>query len=401
VTRDSSNTSDRINHLAMADSYLPHSGGSRVYYANLYKNLLSAYPDTVTLLTKKVPGWEEFDREASTDRFRIVRRFGPLPNWRYEQLPKAIPQFLQASGTMLVGHFDCLHCCDLFPQAFNGVFLRKIFRVPLLIFCHGDEISQTDRRRHQPEVRNFIYSQADAIVAANQFAWDGLKRIGVPVSRVHKLTPGVDRERFHPVPPNPELIQKHGLAGKKVILTVARLVPRKGHKVVLEALPKVLREVKNLRYLVAGEGPEKPRLEHQAKDLSICDAVIFLGDVPHDRIREYYSICDVFVMINRLESQGDVESFGMVFTEAGAMGKPVIGGRSGGTAESILDGETGFLTDPDSSEEVAQRLRQLLTNDYLAQEMGTKGLRRVIDEFNWESRGRALRKITEHVVRAS
>lgn len=401
MTRDSSDTAGRIHHLVMADSYLPHSGGSRVYYANLFKNLLLAYPDTITLLTTKVPGWEKFDRATNTDRLRIVRRFRPLPNWRYAQLPRAIPQFLQASGTMLAGHFDCLHCCDLFAQAFNGVFLRKIFRVPLIIYCHGDEISQTDRRHHQPKVRNFIYHQADAIVAANQFARDGLTRIGIPASIVHKLTPGVDRQRFHPGPPNPELIQKHGLAGKKVVLTVARLVPRKGHRVVLEALPKVLREVKDLRYLIAGEGPEKPRLERQAKDLGISDAVIFLGDVPHDRICEYYNLCDVFVMINRLESQGDVESFGMVFTEAGAMGKPVIGGRSGGTAESILEGETGFISDPDRAEEVAERLRQLLTNDYLAREMGAKGLRRVVDEFNWESRGHALRKITEHLVRAS
>lgn len=398
MNAETSDSTRRIKHLVMADSYLPHSGGSRVYYANLFANLLLASPDTVTLLTKKVPGWQEYDRVASTDRFQIVRKFKPLPNWRYEQLPKAIPQFLHAASTLLTKRFDVLHCGDLFPQAFNGVFLSKIFRVPLVIFCHGDEISQTDRRRHQPKVRNFIYRQADAIVAANQFAADGLLRIGIPADRIHKLTPGVNRDHFHPDPPNSELIEKHGLAGKKVLLTVARLVPRKGHKVVLEALPKVLRQVKDLRYLIAGDGPEKSRLEQQAKDLGISESVVFLGDVSHDKICEYYNVCDVFLMINRMEAQGDVESFGMVFTEANAMGKPVIGGRSGGTAEAVLEGETGFLVDPDSSDEVAERLCQLLLNENLRRGMGAKGLRRVEDEFNWESRGVNLRRITEEIV---
>src|SRR5229473_7043085 len=85
-----------INYLVTADSYLPHSGGSRVYYANLYRHLLCAYPDTITLVTKKVPGWQEFDRRESTERFRIRRQFHPLPNWRYSQLPKAIPQFMHS-----------------------------------------------------------------------------------------------------------------------------------------------------------------------------------------------------------------------------------------------------------------------------------------------------------------
>jgi len=363
--------------------------------------LLSAYPDVVTLLTKKVPGWQEFDRHESSERFRIIRRFQPLPNWRYEQLPKALPQFLHAGGIMFAGKYDCLHCGDLFPQGLNGVFLRRIFNVPLLVFCHGEEITQIDSRRYQPKVRDFIFHHADAVIAANQFACDGLARIGIDSSRVHKITPGVNREEFHPKPPSLALIQEHKLSGKKVILTVSRLVPRKGHKAVLQALPIVQRQVKDLVYLIAGEGPERSHLEEMAKELGISDSVIFLGSVMQERLTEYYSLCDVFVMTNRMESGGDAEGFGMVFTEANAMGKPVIGGRSGGAAEAIVEGQTGFLVDPDNSDEIARRLCLLLMNDQFAREMGAKGQRRVEEEFNWESRGNALRKITEDLVRAS
>jgi len=389
---------ERISHLVTTDSYLPHSGGSRVYYANLYKNLLLHYPDEVTLLTKKVPGWQEYDRRESTERFRIRRRFHPLPSWKYAQLPKALPQLVSAAGTIISGEYDCLHCGDLFPQAFNGIFLRKIFHLPLIIFCHGDEISQTDKRRYQPRVRNLIYRNADAIIAANQFAYERLVRIGIPEARIHKLTPGVDLEDFHPGPRNPELIERYGLAGKKVLLTVARLVPRKGHRIVLQSLPKILRETPNLKYLVVGEGPEKARLEEMVRELGLSDVVTFVGDVVHGQIREFYNLCDAFIMVNRVDAGGDVESFGMVFTEANAMGKPVVGGRSGGTVEAVLEGETGFLVDPDSADEVAKRLLLLLNSEELSERMGSAGLRRVLAEFRWVTRAHALRQISAELV---
>ena len=389
---------DRIHHLVTADSYLPHSGGSRVYYASLYKHLVAQYPDTVTLLTKKVPGWREYDRRESNEQFRIRRRFRPLPDWKYWQWPKAIPQLAHAAVAALGGHYDCLHCGDLFPQAFNGVALKKMFKLPLVIFCHGDEISQTDQRRYQPRVRNAIYRHADAIIAANQFACDGLLRIGIPQERIHKLTPGVELENFQPRPKRADLIERYGLAGKKVLLTVARLVPRKGHRIVLEALPRVLSQVPDLKYVIAGEGPEKANLQTLARELGVQHAVVFAGDVAHDRICDFYNLCDVFIMVNRLDSGGDVESFGMVFTEANAVGKPVIGGRSGGTAEAVIPGQTGFLVDPSSADDVAARLQMLLQNEALCQRMGAAGRERVQLEFNWSTRAQALHEITAELV---
>ncbi|MBZ5523675.1 MAG: glycosyltransferase family 4 protein [Acidobacteriia bacterium] len=387
-----------IRYLVTADSFLPHSGGSRVYYADLYKSLLAQYPDTMTVLTRKVPGWKEFDRHETRPGFHIKRLFKPLSNWKYWQLPKAIPQLAWEAAHAISGNYDCLHCGDLFPQGLNGVALRRLSGLPMLMFCHGDEISQTDRRRYQPRLRDFIYRHADVIIAANQFAYDGLVRIGIPGNRLHKLTPGVNFEQFHPAPPRRDLIERYGLQGAKVLLTVARMVPRKGHKIVLDALPKVIREVPNLRYLIAGDGPEKENLQEQARHLGIQDAVIFAGDIPHDEVCDFYNLCDVFIMANRLEAGGDVESFGMVFTEANAVGKPVIGGRSGGTAEAVLDGKTGFLADPGNADEIADRLLLLLKNEDLAKRMGSAGLARVRAEFSWSKRAQAVREISAEMV---
>ncbi len=160
----------------------------------------------------------------------------------------------------------------------------------------------------------------------------------------------------------------------------------------------MLKFIPELRYLIAGEGPEKANLQNMVRELGLQEVVSFIGDVPHGQIGDVYNLCDVFIMANRLEAGGDVESFGMVFTEANASGKPVIGGKSGGTAEAVLDGTTGFLVDPESPEQVAEKLISLLQNDSLRIRMGTAGLQRVQTEFNWKSRAQSLRQITAELV---
>ena len=98
---------------------------------------------------------------------------------------------------------------------------------------------------------------------------------------------------------------------------------------------------------------------------------------------------------------GDVEGFGMVFLEANAAGKPVIGGRSGGTSEAILDGETGFLVDPSEDRELRDALRTLLNDDKLRQAIGAAGLRRARNDFSWDTRASTVQKISRIVANSS
>jgi phosphatidylinositol alpha-1,6-mannosyltransferase len=98
---------------------------------------------------------------------------------------------------------------------------------------------------------------------------------------------------------------------------------------------------------------------------------------------------------------GDVEGFGMVFLEANAAGKPVIGGRSGGTSEAILDGQTGFLVDPSEDQELRDALQTLLNDDKLRQTMGAAGLLRARTDFSWDTRASAVLEISRAVANAS
>jgi phosphatidylinositol alpha-1,6-mannosyltransferase len=383
--------------LLITDSFLPHAGGSRVYYHNVYRRVATRSSDRVVVLTKKVPGWKEFDAKESTPSFRIVRRFEPIPNYKPRQLPKGFLTLFEGLRLLATERPDIIHAGDLFPPGLSALAIKKMLGVPYVVYCHGEEITQIDFRRHQPKVRNQIYRQADGIVAASSFAQQNLLRIGISPDRVRQITPGVDCERFQPLPKNAELVRQYGLEGKRVLLTVARLVKRKGHAIVLDAVAKLAPKMRDLRYLIVGEGPEREQLERQCGALGIAENVIFAGHTPDELLVDFYNLCDAFIMINR-ESRGDVEGFGMVFLEANAAGRPVIGGHSGGAAQAVVQGVTGLLVNPDSPEEAAAAIEQLMKDEAMRRRMSETGLRRARQEFSWDSRSDALREFNLEVL---
>jgi phosphatidylinositol alpha-1,6-mannosyltransferase len=116
--------------------------------------------------------------------------------------------------------------------------------------------------------------------------------------------------------------------------------------------------------------------------------VIFVGYVHDDQLPKYYNLCDIFVLPNRVTVKsalkGDYEGFGIVFLEASACGKPVIGGRSGGVTDAILDGLTGYLVDPLSSEDIASVIKRLIDDHALREKMGDAGRDWVVKNFDWK-----------------
>jgi len=386
-----------MNLVLMSDSFLPHAGGSRVYYYNLYRHLTEQFPDQVTVLTKKVPGWKKFDQQASGEGFRIIRRSRPLPNWKYHQLPKIIFPLAQAFRFVRSHAVDLVHVGDLFPQGVIAMGLRKTYGTPYLVYCHGEEITQTDHRRYQPRLRDSIYKSADAVIAANEFARENLIRIGVAQDNIFKIAPGVDSERFSPRAPSADLVRKLGLGGKTILLSVGRLVARKGHDRVLQALARIRHRLSPFLYLIAGEGPERASILSLAAQLGLSQHVTLLGKVVDEQLPDIYNLCDIFVLANR-EVEGDLEGFGLVFLEANACGKPVLGCRSGGTSEAVVDNVTGMLADGENADDLAGALELLISNSELRRRMGMAGRRRAEEEFSWQSRAVLLHEVCGTVL---
>ena len=143
-----------------------------------------------------------------------------------------------------------------------------------------------------------------------------------------------------------------GWGERRVVLTVGRLQKRKGHDMMIRALPAIRRAVPDVLYAIVGDGEERAALEQLAEQEGVRQSVQFLGEVDDETLVRCYQQCDLFALPNR-QVGGDIEGFGMVLLEAQACGRPVLAGASGGTAETMRVPETGRVVPCDRPQELA------------------------------------------------
>jgi phosphatidylinositol alpha-1,6-mannosyltransferase len=197
---------------------------------------------------------------------------------------------------------------------------------------------------------------------------------------------GVDPDRYRPVDGG-RLRSELGLGNRPVVLTLARLVSSKGHDLVIRALAELRRRIPDATYLVGGTGGENYTefLRALAESCGVSKAVRFLGYVASEDLPALYSASNVYVMPSRaLEGNSNFEGFGITYLEANACGVPVIGADSGGVADAVLDGRTGFLVPPNDVPALADRMYRLLADPDLARRMGAAGRERILREFTWD-----------------
>ena len=177
--------------------------------------------------------------------------------------------------------------------------------------------------------------------------------------------------------------QRHGWSDRRVILTIARLVERKGHDMIIRSLSEIAQAVPNVFYAIAGSGPHREALERLVASEGVGDRVQFLGFVPENDLASLYGAADLFAMVSReIPDLGDVEGFGIVFLEANAAGTVVLAGRSGGIADAVEDGRSGILVDPESVSDIAAATARLLLSDRVASELINYGGERVRRHFD-------------------
>ncbi|MFN2560164.1 MAG: glycosyltransferase family 4 protein [Jatrophihabitans sp.] len=200
-----------------------------------------------------------------------------------------------------------------------------------------------------------------------------------------QLTPGVDIDVFHPGVDGTAVRARHGLTGRRVIVCVSRLVPRKGQDTLIHALPAVRRQLPDAMLLLVGGGTYRDELETLAGSLGVADAVTFAGGIAHDELPAHYAAGDVFAMPCRTRRGGlDVEGLGIVYLEASASGLPVLVGDSGGAPDAVRDGETGYFVDGRDVPAVAARLTELLLDAGLRNRLGTAGRAWMQRDWRWE-----------------
>jgi phosphatidylinositol alpha-1,6-mannosyltransferase len=264
-------------------------------------------------------------------------------------------------------------------------------RVPVVLSVHELRRKRRDRGRlgGWRAKRHYGLQQAARITVNSEDTRTRLLALGVPDARLAVVHPGVDITHFAPDPEAGRRAREQlGLVGKRVLLTVARLAAHKGQQRVIEALARLREPVPNLVYVVVGQGRTRKALERHAAQLGVADRVYFTGLVPD--VRCYYQACDVFVMVSeRADERAKAgEGFGITYVEAGACGKPVVASASGGGAEIVVDGATGYVVDPQDETRLETVLAELLTDPEQAQKLGEQARQRV-QRYDW-NRGLAV-----------
>lgn len=237
-----------------------------------------------------------------------------------------------------------LICChvDIAPLA---LFFKRFFYLKYAVLTHGTDVWYLKKGIKLEGLKN-----ADTILTVSAHTKNKLIANNISECKIELLKDTIDTSFFHPKPINNKLVASLGLENKRILLTVGRTRSDeryKGHDTMLRVMERLGSEYV---WLVIGTGADLPRLKLKAEKLGIINKTRFLGNVTREVLVDYYNLCDCFVM----PSKG--EGFGIVFLEALACGKPVVGGNKDGSREPLMDGKLGFLVNPDNVEETARAI---------------------------------------------
>jgi phosphatidylinositol alpha-1,6-mannosyltransferase len=366
--------------LLYTHEFPPFAGGAGIYTANLAVGL-GKFGHDVTVLS---PVYEEssvdWDKKQA---YRVIRMRLP----RQSKL-RLLLGFLYLAMNWIHLRPDII-CVTEANAQISAALVSLFLPLRYSITVHGSEIiwhfkkGQRIKDKLLSFLMRYFFSKAKSIICGSRLTQEALLQALPDLhKRITVVHYGIDLGRFKVV--SSEEVEKHRRAldlRRPILLTVARLIPEKGHDIVLKALSKIVGEVPDIKYLIVGTGPDRERLEAITKELSLEKNVRFIGKVPDRDLGTYYASCDVFIMISRSGSRR-VEGFGLVYAEAGAYNKPVIAGRSGGVPEAVKDGYNGILVNPLNESEVEIAIRRFLSDPDLAQGMGSNGRKHVECEFN-------------------
>ena len=231
-----------------------------------------------------------------------------------------------------------------------------------------------------------IGSTVDVLTYLGEFTRNAISQgLTAPAKRAMvKIAPGIDVEHFLPTDAS-ALRKSLGLTEKKVIVSVGRLVHRKGQDRLIEAMPEILKTLSNAHLLLVGEGPHRDHLQKLIQKHRLEGSVTLIGRIDYKDLPLYICVGDIFAMPSRSRLMGlEVEGLGIVYLEASACGLPVLAGNSGGAPDAVVQNETGLVVNGTDKKEIADAAIELLTKVDLSKKMGTAGRQWIVENWRWE-----------------
>lgn len=357
-----------MTHLLVTNDFPPKIGGIQTLLWELWRRL---DPSTFAVLTTPHADAAEWD---AAQPFRVERTRDPvlLP---HPGLVRRIDALAEEIGA------DTVVLDPALPLGLIGPHLSR----PYDVLLHGAEVTVPGRLPGSRLALRRVLLGARRLVAFGGYpAAEGERAAGRPLP-LTVVPCGIDSSRFRPLEPaeRSEVRARLGLDDGPLVLSLSRLVPRKGMDVLIDAAARLAPRLDGLQVAIAGSGRDRDRLE---KRVAATGApVTFLGRVPEEDLALVHGAADVYAMLCRSRWAGlEQEGFGIVFLEAAAAGVPQVAGDSGGASEAVVDGETGLVVDPTDVDAVASALERLLSDVELRDRMGAAGRTRAVEQFDYD-----------------
>ena len=362
-------------HLLVTNDFPPKIGGIQNYLWELWRRLP---PESVTVLTTPYRGAAAFDADAP---MRIVRTREPvlLPHWGLAQRIRSLANEVGAEMVLLD---------PALPLGALGPRLGLSYGVVL----HGAEVAIPSRLAGLSRLMAHVLRSASLIISAGGYAAAEAERCVGSALPIVEVPPGVDTERFVPRDPDERrsIRARYGFDDGPLVVSLSRLVPRKGFDAVIAAVGELAPSHRGLALAVAGAGRDRARLERLAQGSGAT--IRFLGRVDAEALPGVMAMGDIFAAPCRSRWAGlEQEGFGIVFAEAAACGVAAVAGRSGGSHEAVRHGQTGLIVDrPHEETEVADAISRLLSDRVLRSEMGTAARAAAAEHFAYDTLAQRL-----------
>jgi glycosyltransferase involved in cell wall biosynthesis len=360
------------------------------------------------------PHYKEAKKEETMEKLRIKRfvyfkpeslqklcyEGGIIPNMKKSFLAKLqmplliLSEFLASSKIIWKEQINMVHAHWILPQGFVSVFLKKKFKIPLLVTIHGSDLFPL-KNILLKRLQSFVMKNTDC-VTVNSIATRNelLRRFPAYSSKVKIIPMGVDNNIFK----KRKIKKPKAYTKNKILLFVGRLSDQKGLQYLIDSMQDIVKYDSKIKLLVIGEGPYERILRARAQSNNVKEHVEFLGSMPNPNISEYYNFADIFILPS-LSTKTGTEALGLSLLEAMASGCAVIGTKVGGIPFVIKNGHNGLLVRQKDSKELANAIIALLKDKKKSQKLGNNAAEFVKKNYSWENISKNFIKLYRELLR--
>ncbi len=372
--------------LFFSTDFKPRSGGIAELSYRICREL-GARAHKVTVLTQ---GWPNTAEEEIMDTITVRRVLDATPRgkWRWQRLIRRQLWAWRAAAP-IAEHLRELQPDVVFAGNYNSLWASVLPRCkrPYFVFLHGEDVAAAlatkvplRKRRMRNTLKGATWTFSNSTYSLRLIE----KLLEQPLSNASAVGCGFPVENI--------VVEADQQAARRelgwddqgpVLLTVARITLRKGIDTTIQALPHVLKEFPDCRYVVAGDGSDRKNLECLTRQLRLDNHVVFAGYLSEEDKRNAYLASDLYVMPSRPGQDGEVEGFGISFLEANAHGLAVVGSTAGGIPDAVGHDVNGLLVDPHDPAALAEAVITILRDPDRRRRMALAGQRRIREKFNW------------------